>query len=154
MVIQTVEQNAEDDLQVEERIELMTTLPQVSSGWPQEEVLVVCGRPGGPDALAAILGARWSKQQNVGQRRLAVIRRDSGTYFVPEVSFRVVDISRTNIPSAQGAVMSAAYRSYEAARAALERLLGYSLPQEQGLGWSHGRCAWFEGRKRVILTER
>ena len=63
-VIQIVEQVQEDDLQVdvdEQVEETMTrqakaTLPQVSSGWPQEAFLVGWGRLGGPDALAAILG--------------------------------------------------------------------------------------------------
>ena len=34
----------------------MRTLPQVSSGGPQEEVLVGWGRAGDVDALAAIVG--------------------------------------------------------------------------------------------------
>ena len=87
-----------------------------------------------------------SKKQNVGQRRLAVVRRDEGSYLVPEISFSVVDISRTNIPSAQGTVLSDVFSSYEDARAALERLLGHKIYDPPGLGWGKGRCAWFEGR--------
>ena len=69
---------------------------------------------------------------------------------MPEVSFRVVDISRTNIPSAQGAVMSAAYRSFDDARSAMEGLLGYALPEALGRGWAHGRE--FLRAARVPLT--
>ena len=36
----------------------MTTLPQVSSGWPLGAFPAGWGRPGGPDALAAIVGPK------------------------------------------------------------------------------------------------
>ena len=76
-----------------------------------------------------------SAGKRFGQRKMAVVRSDVGSYFVPEVSFRVVDISRTNIPSEQGTVLSDVFRSYADARAALEALLGHKIYDPPGCGW-------------------
>ena len=91
-----------------------------------------------------------SKNQRFGQRKLAVIRSDVGSFCVPSFSYCVRDISRSNIPSAQGTVLSDVFRSYDDARSALEALLGHELPQQTGMGWSKGKCAWLEGRRRGV----
>ena len=88
----------------------------------------------------------------LGQRKLAVLKRDAGNYLSPSISFFVADISKLHVPANEGQVLAGGFATFEAARAELERLVGKALPQDQGLGWSHGRCAWFEGKRRDVLA--